>query len=244
MKHFAEFYDVLSDRAEAKERAEKVLVYINKYFADAKSVLELGVGNGDVLSCFPEQYTLYGLDIEEEYVELARNKLPHAELYVSSMHNFEINARFDVIFSIYDSINFLESFEQWEQTFNAVHKHLDEKGLFIFDMYTPGILEKEKNELQRRDNRATFWRVPIGFVSDKAIIEGNTLTWDFKIFERVQDDLYQLHEYQFTERIFPPRRVGRALEKKFEILEKVDYDTLKQQNKHTSKLLYVTSKKY
>ena len=52
----------------------------------------------------------------------------------------KIDERFDVIFSVFDSINFLENFRQWKSTFKAVNEHLNDDGLFIFDMYTPKAL--------------------------------------------------------------------------------------------------------
>lgn len=42
-------------------------------------------------------------------------------------------------------------------------------------MYTPEVLERSRNA------EATFWEVPFGFASDKAIVEGSVLTWDFKL---------------------------------------------------------------
>lgn len=51
-KHFSNFYDEISSRFDAKKRADKVLKYIRKYSPKAKNVLELGTGNGKVLSFF------------------------------------------------------------------------------------------------------------------------------------------------------------------------------------------------
>jgi len=48
-----------------------------------------------------------------------------------------IEENFDVVFSVFDSINFLETFAQWKSTFKSVSEHLSQNGLFIFDMYTP-----------------------------------------------------------------------------------------------------------
>ena len=40
--------------------------------------------------------------------------------FVVSMHDFKISTEFDVVFSVYDSINFLENFNQWKhQVYNG-----------------------------------------------------------------------------------------------------------------------------
>jgi len=234
-KQFADFWDQISSRKGAKSRADKVLKYIKKHSSKSNSILELGVGNGKVLSLFPKKYSLSGLDIEKRYVELSKQKLPNAHLFVSSMHNFKVNKKFDVIFSIFDSINFLINFEQWKQTFRNAYNHLNDNGLFIFDMYTPLMLEKAKTW-------TNFFKEPFGFMMDKGIVKGNRLTWDFMIFEKKKNGLYELHNSLFHERIFTSTKVEKELKKLFTIIEKVDGDTLKGPTKKTTRLLYVAKK--
>jgi len=236
-KHFADFYDALADKKEAGQRSLKVQKYINKHHKKAKSILELGTGNGNVLSFFPEKYKLSGLDIEKRYVKLAKRKVKRAKLYAASMHNFEIPDKFDAIFSIFDSINFLKNFKQWKQTFDTVHKHLNDSGLFIFDMYTPLMLKETKKAKPR------LFKESFGFLLDKGIVKGNTLTWHFHIYEKKKGNKYNLHSFFFTEKIFPPNKAEALLRKKFKILEKVDGDTLKKPGKYTTRLLYVVRKK-
>ena len=133
------------------------------------------------------------------------------------MHDFEIDERFDVIFSIYDSINFLENFTQWKKTFRQAAKHLRKDGLFFFDMYTSEMLAASKHE------KATISAFPKGYFSERAIIKRNTLTWDFKIFEKKKGS-YALHTYLMKETIMPPEKVRRELRKTFTILEETRFD--------------------
>ena len=236
-KSFADFYDEISSKSEAKERAEKVLRYIKKYIPKAQTILELGTGNGNVLVNFPKNYELYGLDIEKKYVDLTKEKLPKAHLWTSSMHNFKINKKFDVIFSVFDSINFLKDFNQWEETFQTANKHLNEGGLLIFDMYTKKVLEQNKGK------PASFWKEKFGFASDEGIVSGNNLTWKFKIFERTKRDNYKLHDFEFNEKIFPVKEVDSTLKKYFKILEKRDWETLNNLNEKSLRVLYVLRRK-
>ncbi len=236
-KSFADFYDEISSKSEAKNRAEKVLKYISKYHSNARTVLELGTGNGNVLINFPGKYELYGLDIERKYVKLTRQKLPKAHLWTSSMHNFKINKKFDVIFSVFDSINFLKDISQWEETFRTVYNHLNENGLFIFDMYTEKVLKNNKGK------PASFWSEQFGFASDEGIVEGNHLKWKFKIFEKTKGDNYRLHNFEFNERIFPSKLVESKLKKYFNILEKRDWENMGSPNENSLRILYVLGRK-
>lgn len=210
---FTKFWEALANKKEAKARAEVVLGKISGYNKKAKSVLELGTGIGAVLVHFPKKYSISGIDVQLEYVDMCRKKVPHGKFYVHSMHNFDLSEKFDVIFSVYDSINFLSDFSHWKSTFKQVDKHLNKEGLFIFDMYTLKVLKDFKTK------PAKISKFHLGFVSDKPMIKNNTLTWNFKVFEKLQDDQYQLHQYLFKETIFPIKKVKSALDIYFEVLE-------------------------
>lgn len=236
-KHFADFYDEISSRFDAKKRADKVLKYIRKYSPKVKNVLELGTGNGKVLSFFPKKFNLYGLDVEEKYLKLTKKKVPSAKLWKSSMHNFRSKEKFDVIFSVFDSINFLKNFDQWKQTFQTVHKYLNDGGLFIFDCYTPQVLKENKN------SATSFWEEKFGFALNKGIVKNDKLTWHFRIFEKKKNNLYELYDFLFKERIFPISRVESELKKHFTILEKRDWETLSRPTSKSLRVLFVARKK-
>lgn len=212
-KDFIHFWPSITSKNGARERAGWVIQPVNKYNKKAKKVLELGAGIGQVLVNFPKRFDISGLDCCKQYAEYCTKHIPRAKFYTFSMHNFKIKEKFDVIFSVYDSICFLKSFDQWKQTFKTVHNHLNDKGLFIFDMYTPKILEDLK------DKKASASKFSMGYIFDKAIVKGSTLTWDFKVFEKIGKDKYQINEYKFKEKIHPVQKVKSALSQNFSILE-------------------------
>ena len=212
-KDFIHFWPSITSKKGARERADWVIKPINKYHKKSKKILELGVGIGQVLVNFPKKFDIYGLDYFKQYVDYCNKHIPRGKFFVSSMHNFKIKENFDVIFSVYDSICFLKNFDQWKQTFKTVHNHLNDEGLFIFDTYTPKILKDYK------DKEASASKFSKGYIFDKALVKGNTLTWDFKVFEKIGKDKYQINEYKFKEIIHPVQKVKSALSQHFKILE-------------------------
>ncbi len=217
-KHFVDFWENITSLDKAKQRAEKIIQIIEKYHNQAIKLLELGVGIGVVLKNFPEKYFISGLDIEKEYIEYCKRNFPRAKFYHSSMHDFNLKEKYEVIFSVYDSINFLSNFEQWTATFLCVEKHLSEKGLFIFDMYTEKILSDEKI-LQH-----TCQVESIGYSIDRGIVNNNLLEWEVIIFEHKKENQYEKHIFSFYERIFPTSKVENELSKYFDIIEKELYE--------------------
>jgi len=219
-KPFVSFWESLTSKQGARARARCVLEPLKEYSKQAKKILEIGCGIGMVLANLPERYVVYGLDIERDYIEVCRRRIPRGMFFVCSMHNFKIDEKFDVIFSVNDSINFLKDFAQWRSTFKAVNEHLNRDGLFIFDAYAPKMLRDTLHWLEKY-NRSTssVKEFPKGYYYDKEVVKDNTLTWGSRIFERLPNGLYQLNRYRFKETIYPVAKIKSALSEHFEILE-------------------------
>jgi SAM-dependent methyltransferase len=236
-KPFVSFWESLTSKEGAKARAHYVLEPVNEYHSKAKKILEIGCGIGEVLVNLPDRYAVCGLDVEKDYIEVCTRRIPWGKFYVSSMHNFKIDEKFDVIFSANDAVNFLKTFAQWKSTFKTVNEHLNRDGLFIFDVYTPKMLRDTVQWLEKY-NRSTssVKEFAKGFYYDIEKVKGNTLTWDSRIFEKLPSGLYQLHKYKFKETIFPVAKMKSALSEYFEILEA----NLREESR---KILFVCRKK-
>ena len=219
-KPFVTFWGSLTSREGGRERARIVLELVNTFCMRAKKVLEIGCGIGEVLVNLPDRYAVYGLDVERDYVEVCRRRMPRGKFFVSSMHNFRIDEEFDVIFSANDAVNFLKDFAQWKSTFKTVNEHLNRDGLFIFDVYTPKMLRDTVRWLEKYNRCTSSVReFAKGFYYDREIVKGNALTWDSRIFEKLPNGLYQLHKYKFKETIYPVAKMKSALSECFEVVE-------------------------
>ena len=82
-KHFANFWDLIHNVQFAQDRALMVLKLIKKFNYNAKNVLELGVGTGNVLKHFKDTFKVYGLDIEQEYIDICKTKISNGNFFLS-----------------------------------------------------------------------------------------------------------------------------------------------------------------
>jgi predicted TPR repeat methyltransferase len=131
---FAPFYEAVQG-----DRAEEVTYLgslIERHHPRATTVLELACGTGSVLEQLEPRYELTGVDLSERMLELAAQKLPRARLVQADMAGLDLGETFDVVLCVYDSINHLLSFEQWEAVFDRARDHLNDRGLFVFDINT------------------------------------------------------------------------------------------------------------
>lgn len=133
---YSQFYDQLEDPQD--QNIARIQKYINRYAPHAKALLELGCGTGNVLEGFVKKYYIEGLDISESMIRIAREKFPGITFHLKNMASFSLNKKFDVIYSVYDSINHLLRVDLWKQTFHHVSAHLEKDGIFLLDINTIG----------------------------------------------------------------------------------------------------------
>ncbi|HEX5455740.1 MAG TPA: class I SAM-dependent methyltransferase [Candidatus Saccharimonadales bacterium] len=140
----APHYDPVYDAGYSNRVGEIAIVrgLVGSFKPEAQSLLELGTGTGAILKGFEGLVDeLVGLDLSPEMLEQARKNVPAAEFVEGDMSEFELDRKFDVIVCLFDSINHLRNFEEWENTFRRTQQHLDESGIFIFDVATPGLVQ-------------------------------------------------------------------------------------------------------
>ncbi|MCX8034957.1 MAG: class I SAM-dependent methyltransferase [Candidatus Dojkabacteria bacterium] len=173
---------------------------MDKYKSNARKILEIACGTGNILQSIKDNYEVEGLDISESMLAMARAKMPKINFYHQDMANFPINTRYGVIYCFYDSINHVLDLSGWEGTFKSVSSHLESSGIFIFDMHT-------LNKLDQMTKRPPYF---VEFDNNYLIMQvrketeySNIYLWDIKIFERITENgLYQLNQEIIKETSF------------------------------------------
>ena len=137
---FGKFYDaIMGDRGKATMRLRELIHKVNP---KAQNVLELGCGTGSVLKHLVKDYEVWGVDLSNKMLSLAKKKVPQARLSRQDMVRFRLPKRFDVICCVFDSINHILSFADWKKLFANVRRHLSDSGIFIFDINTQKKLDR------------------------------------------------------------------------------------------------------
>ncbi|MGH7784791.1 MAG: class I SAM-dependent DNA methyltransferase, partial [Candidatus Binatia bacterium] len=163
-----------------------------------------------------------GLDRSREMLSIATQKLPHVRFHRQDMRNFRLAHRFDVIVCVFDSINHLVKYRDWQKVFRRAAAQLKKDGLFIFDINTTG-------KLRRLTKRSAWVRQ---FGDDEVIIrvaggQRGIFEWRIKIFEREKNRHYRLHEETIPELAVRLKRVLPALRVGFRKVEVLDPEGLR-----------------
>lgn len=189
---------------------------IKTYHPQPKRICEIGCGTGNILQHFLQDgRELSGVDVSKDMLTVARNKIPTAHFYQADASNFHIDQKFDLILSMYDTINHLTTFKEWTGMFASVAKHLDKKGLFIFDLNLDDrfrIMASMPPVVKYMGN---------DFVIRQVKFDATRKLYDFQfhIFQKQKQHVYTCYEKHIYETSFPLSDIKRALRNHFMVKE-------------------------
>jgi SAM-dependent methyltransferase len=209
LSRFAPFYDAV--QADGAEPAALLRKLIERYQPSARTVLELACGTGSILKQLRPDYEVTGLDLSAPMLEVGAEKLPGVRLVEADMTRFSLHERFDVVLCVYDSINHLLEFAQWQDVFARAHEHLNDGGIFLFDINT----ERRLASLTSRPPLIQWFGEGHLLVMDVRDDADGVVVWDIRVFEHQGGGRYLLNSEDIREVSFPRSRIEQALRERF-----------------------------
>lgn len=121
------------------------------YEQEGLQLLDLACGTGELSVRLAKQgYSVTGVDLSEDMLYVANEKAEreevHIQLFQQDMSSLEGLGLFDTIIIFCDSLNYLKTPEDVKKTFEHVHRHLHDDGLFLFDVHSPFQMEHVFND--------------------------------------------------------------------------------------------------
>ena len=135
---FANIYDELMVDFDYEDWFGYIRDIFDKYNKNPINVLEMACGTGN-LSYYlaKEGYKLTCFDLSSDMLSMAYDKLrkyKNVKIMNQNMIDFNLNQKFDSVIAICDSINYITEKEDLLKTFKNVWNHLEDEGVFIFDI--------------------------------------------------------------------------------------------------------------
>jgi SAM-dependent methyltransferase len=209
------FYDAaMGDRI---EMASYIRRLIRRHKPRARTLLELACGTGAILQILVKSYDVVGLDVSPQMLSIASKKLPQVKFFQRSMVSFDLGKKFDVIICVFDSINHVLKFRDWKKIFRNAARHLEEDGLFLFDINTEAKLQRLINAptwVHKFGRNLEFINVTNG--------RRGIANWNIRVFEHRRGNKYGLFEEDIKEISFPVNKIRAALRKQFTAVKVVD----------------------
>ncbi len=135
---FAHIYDAAYHFVDYETFSDYLVRNIRLQHPDAQSLLEVACGTGRYLELLAEHFDVEGLDLTEEMLEKARERLPHMPLHLGDMTNFSLSGRYDVVCCLFRSIAYAKTQGKLFSTVQAMSNHLKPGGLLVIEpFFTP-----------------------------------------------------------------------------------------------------------
>lgn len=139
----AHLYDTLMQDVDYEMWADFIDEVIQTHHPNPVDVMEMACGTGAIALCLSEldEYILTATDQSAAMIEKARQKAAEqkAEVQFDTMDFRDIKShkKFDVVFSVFDSVNYLHSEQDILKMLRGSQSILKPDGLLIYDFSTP-----------------------------------------------------------------------------------------------------------
>jgi len=242
--YFAEYYDVLTQNADYEKRAEYFLELFQRHHHDMGLTLDLACGTGTLtLELCKRGTDIFGCDMSFDMLSVAQQKAYENDLNImficQKMQNLQLWGNIDTCICTLDSINHLTSAKDVQKTFSRVNQHLNNNGMFVFDLNT---IYKHQYILGDNcyiyDTEKVFcaWQNNY-YEKDNEVV----ITLDF--FER-NGKLYKRSTEQFSERTYSDDEIRKMAENAvFQVEAVYDDMTFEELKENSQRAVYVLRKK-
>lgn len=152
----AEYYDrIYSKFKNYEEECEKIQKILQTQYPTASTILDVACGTGKHAQILHDQYgySVDGVDLEEIFVETARENVPSGNFYQADMTNFSLGKTYDVVMCLFSSIGYVKTQESVIETLKCFRDHLNESGIVIVEpWFTPEVFIPGKIHLTIADD--------------------------------------------------------------------------------------------
>lgn len=132
----ADLYDLIYRQfKDYADECQRVADLLDRAHPEARTVLDVACGTGEHARILARRhgYRVDGLDIEPEFVRLARQKHPEGRFVCGDMTDFDLGRRYDVVLCLFSSIGYVKTLENVERTLRQFREHLAAGGVVVVE---------------------------------------------------------------------------------------------------------------
>ncbi len=134
----AQYYDKIYALKNYDDEARKIRDLIARLLPSARTILDVACGSGEHARLLAADYVIDGLDLQPEFVELARAKVPGGRFWTADMRQFELGETYDVVQCLFSSIGYLTEPDGVVRALRCFRRHLAPGGLMLVEpWFTP-----------------------------------------------------------------------------------------------------------
>jgi SAM-dependent methyltransferase len=134
-KKLAKYYDKIYYEKDYKKEVEFINWAANKYKkTSGNNLLDVACGTCSHAVYLKDDYSILGVDLSSEMLELAKKKVKGMKFQVGDMKTLRLKKQFDVILCMFTSMAYNMDYAELENTLGNFYNHLLTGGVLIFDL--------------------------------------------------------------------------------------------------------------
>jgi ubiquinone/menaquinone biosynthesis C-methylase UbiE len=129
------FYDALYSFKDYDATVVRLRQVIAETRPGAQSILDVACGTGKHLELLRSEFDVTGLDISADMLKIARRRCPGIAFHQSSMVDFDLGRRFDVVTLLFSSIAYVQTVANLDKTVATLARHLEPGGVLLLEPF-------------------------------------------------------------------------------------------------------------
>ncbi|WP_234571826.1 class I SAM-dependent DNA methyltransferase [Rhodohalobacter sp. 614A] len=242
----ADIYDIVMSDVDYETWADYIDEIILMHQPTARSILELACGTGTIALSLEELdcYEITATDGSADMIRIAREKASKVnsdiDFYPMNFLNLSFEKTFDVVYMVFDSINYLHTKEEIIQLHQEVKKVLNPGGIFVYDFTTPRNSRKAiqfLNNERKTINGQIRYRRGSSFNAKERM---HTNLFHIEKLDEKSGEVLERFEEQHQQKIYTLSEIREMIEQTdFSILQAYDGFELKPAHKRSLRITMV-----
>lgn len=134
-KRFAAYYDKIYRNVDYTGESDFIKFAVKEHKSSSGiELMDMACGTGSHAEILKDSFNVTGVDINEDMLELARQKVPEVNFIQGDMKDLKLELDFDVITCIFSAIHYNKNLSELENTLKNFYNHLKDGGVLIYDL--------------------------------------------------------------------------------------------------------------
>lgn len=242
----ADIYDIVMSDVDYETWADYIDEIILMHQPTARFILELACGTGTIALSLEELdcYEITATDGSEDMIRIARQKAAKANSQIDfqtmNFLDLSFEKTFDVVYMVFDSINYLHTKEEIIQLHREVKKILNPDGIFLYDFTTPRNSRKAirfLNNEKKTINGQIRYRRGSSFNAKERI---HTNLFHIEKLDEKSGEVLEKFEEQHQQKIYTLEEIQNIIKQTdFEIIQAYDGFELNPAHKRSLRITMV-----
>lgn len=133
----ARFYDALYSWKDYVGETAKLVALIRERNPRARTLLDVACGTGKHLELLRSHFEVEGLDLDDQLLSIARERLPAVSLHQGDMLDFDLGKTFDVVTCLFSSVAYARTADNLVRAITTMAKHVTPGGVLVVEPFFP-----------------------------------------------------------------------------------------------------------